>query len=91
VVEDAKDILKPFPFVHCVFKETYIIAGTTQNQNTGATEPVAMRVNDRVAILRRNGEHVVPASVQDVQSGAEIITDGKRSKRGAIRARHVVI
>jgi 2-succinyl-5-enolpyruvyl-6-hydroxy-3-cyclohexene-1-carboxylate synthase len=72
-------------------KETYIIAGTTQNPNTGDTHPVAVRVNGRVTILRRNGEHATPASVQELQSGAEIVTDGKKSKRGAIRATRVVI
>jgi len=72
-------------------KETYIIAGTTQNPNTGDTRPVAIRVNDRVTILRRNGEHATPASLQELQSGAEIVTDGKKSKRGAIRATRVVI
>ena len=72
-------------------KETYIIAGITQDQNTGDTHPIAIRVNGRVTILKRNGEHAALASVQDLQPGAEVITDGKKSKRGAIRATHVVI
>jgi len=72
-------------------KETYIIAGTIQDPNTGDTRPVALPVNDHVTILRRNGEHATPASVQELQSGAEIVADGKKSKRGAIRATHVVI
>lgn len=72
-------------------KETYIIAGTTQNPNTGDTHPVAVRVNDRVTVLRRTGEHATPAAVQELQSGAEIVTDGKKSKWGAIRATRVVI
>ncbi len=72
-------------------KETYIIAGTTQNPNTGDTHSVAIRVNDRVTILRRNGEHATPASIQELQSGTEIVTDGKKSKWGAIRATHLVI
>jgi len=72
-------------------KETYIIAGTIQDPNTGDTRPVALPVNDHVTILRRNGEHATPASIQDLQSGAEIVTDGKKSKRGVIRATRVVI
>jgi YegS/Rv2252/BmrU family lipid kinase len=72
-------------------KDTYIIAGTTQKAHTGETEPVAIRVNSRVTLLKRNGESTMPSSVQDLQSGAEIVVDGKKSKRGVIRARRVVI
>ncbi len=72
-------------------QNTYIIAGTMQNEHTGDTIPVAVRVNDKVTILRRTGEHVPPATVQTVQEGAEIVVEGKKSKRGAIRATHVVL
>ncbi len=72
-------------------QNTYIIAGTMQNEHTGDTIPVAVRVNDTVTVLRRTGEHVPSATVQTVQEGAEIVVEGKKSKRGAIRATHVVL
>ena len=72
-------------------KDTYIIAGTMQKAETGDTEPVAIRVNSRVTLLKRNGKSAAPASVQELQSGAEVVVDGKRSKRGVIRAKHLVI
>jgi hypothetical protein len=72
-------------------QNTYIIAGTTQNEKTGDTSPVAVRVDDKVSILQHTGEHVPPAAVQTLQEGAEIVVEGKKSKRGAIRARQVVL
>src|SRR6266566_2473259 len=41
---------------------TYIIAGTTQNEKTGDTLPVAVRVNDKSSILQRTGEQVPAAT-----------------------------
>jgi YegS/Rv2252/BmrU family lipid kinase len=72
-------------------QETYIIAGTTHNEDTGDTKPVAVGVNDKTALLSRNGEYVSLPSVQTLQEGAEIVVEGKENKRGAIRATQVVV
>lgn len=72
-------------------QHTYIIAGTVPHQMTGDTTPVAVRVNDSATILRRSGEQVAPAMVQQLQEGVVIVADGKKSKYGVIRARHILI
>jgi YegS/Rv2252/BmrU family lipid kinase len=72
-------------------QQRYIIAGTVPHQMTGDTTPVAVRVNDGVTILRRSGEQVAPAMVQQVHEGVVIVADGKKSKYGVIRARHILI
>ncbi len=72
-------------------QHTYIIAGTTQNEATGDTSPVAVRVNDKTAILRQTGEPVTLDTVQTLQEGAEIVAEGKKNKRGAIKAAHLVL
>lgn len=68
-----------------------IIAGTVPHQQTGDTTPVAVRVDDNVTILRRSGEQVAPALLQQLHEGAVIVADGKKSKYGLIRARHILI
>ncbi len=73
---------------------TYIVAGNMQKQATGDQLPAAVRVNGTAATLKRNGDHVelVPAeSVEQLQEGSEIVVEGKRSKRGVIRATRVVL
>jgi YegS/Rv2252/BmrU family lipid kinase len=72
-------------------QHTYIIAGTVPHQMTGDTTPVAVRVNDGATILRRSGEQVAPDMVQQLQEGVVIVADGKKSKYGVIRARHILI
>jgi YegS/Rv2252/BmrU family lipid kinase len=69
----------------------YIIAGTVPHQMTGDSTPVAVRVNDGATILRRSGEQVAPAVVQQLHEGVVIVADGKKSKYGVIRARHILI
>ncbi len=72
-------------------KETYIIAGGAHKQSTGATRPVAVRVNGNTSVLRQTGETVSPAVVQELQEGSEIVVEGKKSKRGVIPAKRVVV
>ena len=72
-------------------QNTYIIAGTTQNEKTGDTSPVAVRVNAKTAILHHTGEPVPLATVQTLQQGAEVIAEGKKNKRGVIKAAHLVL
>ena len=72
-------------------QNTCIIAGTTQDEETGDTEPVAVRVNEKTMLLQRTGEPVTLAAVQSLQEGAEIVARGKKNKRGAIKATHLVL
>ncbi len=72
-------------------KDTYIIAGTMQDQKTGDIMPVAVPVNDTVAVTTRTGEPVSAAALQELQEGTVVVIEGKKSKRGVMRATHIVI
>jgi hypothetical protein len=58
---------------------------------TGDSAPVAVRVKDGVTILRRSGEQIAPAMVQQLQAGVVIVADGKKSKYGVIRPKHILL
>jgi hypothetical protein len=70
---------------------TYIIAGMVPHRMSGDDTPVALCVDESVTILRHSGEHISPQLIQDLQEGAVIFAQGKKSKYGVIRATRVVI
>jgi diacylglycerol kinase family enzyme len=72
-------------------KHTYIIAGGTDKQSNGATQPVAVSISKKTTIVKRNGETATPAVVGELQEGSEIVAEGKKSKRGVIPAKRVVV
>jgi len=71
--------------------QTIIVAGSTDNQRTGETIPVAVRVDEDTIVLSHSGEHIPRYQVEKVQDGAVVIAHGKKSKRGVIKAKHVVL
>jgi len=71
-------------------KKTYIVAGGSLNSAAGI-KPVAVRIDNNTEILKRDGRHVPPAIVQELGEGLEIVVEGKKSKRGVITAKRVVI
>jgi hypothetical protein len=75
-----------------VFKEdTYIIAGSATKQSTGEAQPVAVCIDKSTTVMRQTGEGVSPAVVPKLHESETIVVDGKKSKRGVMRAKHVVI
>jgi len=70
---------------------TLIVAGSTDNQRTGETIPVAVRVDEAAIVLSHSGERIPRVQVEKVQDGAVVIARGKKSKRGVIKAKHVVL
>jgi hypothetical protein len=42
-------------------------------------------------VTNRAGERVSAAAIQKLQEGAVVVLEGKKSKRGVIRANHIVI
>lgn len=68
-----------------------IIAGNTVKRRTGETRPVAVRIDDDTIVLLQTGEHVPHAHVQKLQDGTVVIAHGKKSKRGVIKAKHVIL
>jgi UDP-glucose 6-dehydrogenase len=72
-------------------RQTHIIAGSTVKQRTGETMPAAVRIDDDTVILSQTGEHAPLAQIQMLPDGAVVIAHGKKSKRGVINAKHVVL
>lgn len=69
----------------------YIIAGGATKQATGEIKPVAVRIDDSTALYRRTGERANPQEIVSLQDGDVILVDGKKSKRGVIAAKSMVI
>lgn len=72
-------------------KQTYIIAGSMPKQSTGDTQPVAVVVNADTSIFNSEGQPTAIDALKELQEGAVIVVDGKKSKRGVIRANSVVV
>jgi hypothetical protein len=53
--------------------------------------PVAVPVNDTVAVTTRTGKRLSAAEVQELQEGTVVVIEGKKSRKGVIRATHIVI
>lgn len=71
--------------------QIYIVAGSSAKPGTGETKPVAVRLNDDTTIFRQSGENVSLSSIDELSVGAEIVVEGKKSKRGVISAQRVLI
>jgi hypothetical protein len=72
-------------------KHAYIVAGTIAKKNTGEYKPVAVRIDGSTKITRHTGEPVPAAFLKSLKEAAEIMVQGKQSKRGVIKARRVVV
>ena len=72
-------------------KDTYIVAGTMIKDMTGEAKPVAVCIDDNTTIIKRTGEHATPAVVRELHEGGAMVVEGKKSKRGVIRASRVVV
>ena len=73
-------------------KDTYIIAGSVQNQMTGEIVPVAVVVNGKTVAFNRDGQQVssISRAVQELREESVIVVDGPKSKRSVIRAERLV-
>jgi hypothetical protein len=69
---------------------TYIIAGSTLKASTGETRPVAVVVNAKTTIFNRQGDPLPAPAIEELQEGAVIMVEGKKSKRGVIEATRLV-
>lgn len=72
-------------------KGAFIVAGTTAKLSTGETRPVAICIDAGTTLLKQTGEPATAIEVQQLQEKMEIVVEGKKSKRGVIRATSVVI
>ena len=72
-------------------RHRYVIAGQTVKQQTGETNPIAIRIDEDTSVLLRTGEHAPHDHVLKLQDGAEVIAVGKKSKRDVIKAKHMIL
>jgi YegS/Rv2252/BmrU family lipid kinase len=72
-------------------KDIYIIAGSAIKQRTGASLPVAVRVENGATIMKQTGEILPPAALPKLQEGETITVEGKKNKRGVIGAKEIVM
>jgi len=72
-------------------RDEYIIAGSTIKRATGELRPVAVVVNTDTHIYSHEGERAALETMRDMQEGMSILVEGKKSKRGVIVAKRVVL
>ncbi|HLZ58834.1 MAG TPA: YegS/Rv2252/BmrU family lipid kinase [Ktedonosporobacter sp.] len=76
---------------HPTKKEAYIVAGSATKQGAGEAQPVAVYIDKRAKVMRKTGEGASSAVVPILQEGEIIVVEGKKSKRGVIWAKQIVI
>jgi hypothetical protein len=72
-------------------KCAFIVAATTSKSSTGEIMPVAICIDEYTELLKRTGEPAAALDVQRLQEGAEIVVEGKKSKREVIHATRAVV
>jgi YegS/Rv2252/BmrU family lipid kinase len=72
-------------------KGTCIVAGGSSDKKTGESKPVAVRIDPNTTLVTPTGAPLPPAFAAELLEGGVIIVEGKRSKRGVIRAKRVVV
>ncbi len=91
LVEHGRKVTVVGVTIHPDKKQTYIVAGTTSKKSTGETTPVAICIDDNTSLLKQTGELAAVFEVEHLQENAEIVVEGKKSKRGVIHATHVLV
>jgi len=72
-------------------KGTCIVAGKISDKETGESKPVAVRIDRDTRLVTPAGAPLPPAAAARLSEGSAIVVEGKRSKRGVIRAKRVVV
>ena len=68
-----------------------IIAGMTPKLASGELKPVALVIDKHTILQSHEGEHLDFAAIHDLQEGAVVTVEGKKSKRGVIHTTLLVI
>ncbi len=72
-------------------QDVYVLAGTVYQARTGENKPVAARIDATTIIVKRNGRSLPRSALLKLHEGNTLIIEGKKNKRGLIRAEWVVI
>ena len=69
----------------------WIVAGAAPDKDTGESKPVAVRIDRDASLVTPEGEPLAHAAVAKLSEGSVIVVEGKRSKRGVVRAKRVIV
>jgi diacylglycerol kinase family enzyme len=72
-------------------KGTWIVAGHISDKQTGESKPAAVRIDRDTTLLTPAAAPLHSAAPATIAEGCVIVVEGKRSKRGVIRAKRVVV
>src|SRR6476661_11009876 len=72
-------------------KAAWIVAGAAPDKDTGESKSVAVRIDRDTRLVTPDEEALAPAAAANLSEGSVIVVEGKRSKRGVIRAKRVVV
>jgi len=70
---------------------TYIVAGAIFDKKSVVSKPVAVRIDEDTTLVGPGGEHLPITFAAKLEENAEIVVEGKESKRGVVRAQRVLI
>ena len=70
---------------------SYVVAGEGEAKKKGDSQPVAVRIDGTTTLLTQAGAPLPATATATLKEGGVIVVDGKQSKRGVIRAKHVVV
>lgn len=75
---------------HPEHKKEFIIAGTLASPRPNEVQPVALRINQQTLVREHTGKCVSPEELARLRTGSVIVVEGKKGKRGVIRATQVM-
>jgi YegS/Rv2252/BmrU family lipid kinase len=70
---------------------TYIVAGAIFDKKSVVSKPVAVRIDENTTLVGRTGERLPITFAATLLENAEIVVEGKQSKRGVVRAKRVLL
>jgi YegS/Rv2252/BmrU family lipid kinase len=70
---------------------TYIVAGVISEKKTGASKPVAVRIDHKTTLVGPTGQPLPITFAAKLLENTVIVVEGKQSKRGVVRAKRVVV
>lgn len=70
---------------------TYIVAGVISEKKTGASKPVAVRIDHKTTLVGPTGESLPITFAAKFVENSVIVVEGKQSKRGVVRAKRVAV
>ena len=72
-------------------KGSCIVAGVVSQKKTGESNPVAVRIDQDTGLMNDAGEPLPAVFPPAIREGAQLIVEGKQSKRGVIRAKRILV